>query len=350
MVGRIQERGGIVILRCYLIFMSEKIKNVEAKKKSILVTGGAGFIGSHLVKRLVADGYEVVIVDNLNDYYDPQLKQDRLNILLKDSEYIFEKVDIANFADLKKVFEKYNFDVICHLAAQAGVRKSLKNPWLYEKSNILGTMNIFELAKDFNIKKIVFASSSSVYGGNTKVPFSESDRVDSPISFYACTKRSKELLAYTYNHLYGIKITALRFFTVYGPWGRPDMAYFRFADLIRQGKPIDVYNYGKMRRDFTYIDDVVEGVVSALEKDVDLEIFNLGNNKPVELVRFIELLEENLGMKADKRYLPIQPGDVVETWADIKKAKKELGYDPKTTIEEGLKKFVDWYKEYNKIF
>ncbi len=329
--------------------MSEKKKKPKLKKKSILVTGGAGFIGSHLSKRLIKDGYEVVIVDNLNDYYDPQLKNDRLKFLLKKSGYVFEKIDIADFAGLKKVFEKYNFNMICHLAAQAGVRHSLKNPWLYEQSNILGTMNIFELAKDFDIKKIVFASSSSVYGGNTKVPFCESDRVDKPMSFYAHTKRSKELLAHTYNHLYGIKITALRFFTVYGPWGRPDMAYFGFADLIRQGKQIDIYNYGKMRRDFTYIDDVVEGVVSALEKDVDFEIFNLGNNKPVELVRFIDLLEENLGMKADKRYLPIQPGEVVETWADIEKAKKELKYNPKTTIEDGLKNFVDWYKEYNNI-
>ncbi|MCK5096138.1 MAG: GDP-mannose 4,6-dehydratase [Candidatus Pacebacteria bacterium] len=328
--------------------MSEKIKKTKVSKKSILVTGGAGFIGSHLVKRLAADGYEIVIVDDLNDYYDPQLKRDRLDILLKDSDYVFEKVNIANLANLKKVFEKYNFDMICHLAAQAGVRKSLKDPWIYEQSNILGTMNLLELAKDFDVKKFVFASSSSVYGGNTKVPFSESDRVDSPVSFYACTKRSKELLAHTYNHLYGTKITALRFFTVYGPWGRPDMSYFGFTDLMTQGKQIDVYNHGKMRRDFTYIDDVVDGIVSALEKDFNFEIFNLGNNKPVELMKFIEILEENLGMKADKRYLPMQPGDVVETWADIEKAKKELGYDPKTTIEGGLKKFVDWYKEYNK--
>ena len=329
--------------------MAEKAKKRKVQKKSILVTGGAGFIGSHVAKKLVDDGYEVVVIDNLNDYYSPQLKKDRLQFILKKPDYVFEKVDISDFKSLKKIFEKYNFDAICHMAAQAGVRHSLKNPWLYEQSNILGTMNLLELAKDFGIDKFVFASSSSVYGGNTKVPFSESDRVDNPISFYAGTKRSKELLAHTYHHLYGIKITALRFFTVYGPWGRPDMAYFGFTDLISKGKQIDVYNHGKMRRDFTYIDDIVDGVVSALEKDFDFEIFNLGNNKPVELIKFIELLEEHLGMKADKRLLPIQPGDVAETWADIEKAKEKLGYNPQTTVEEGLKKFVDWYKEYNKI-
>lgn len=316
--------------------------------KTILVTGGAGFIGSHLSKALIVKGYNVVIVDNLNDYYDPKLKEERLKNLIGE-DCVFEKVDIADFDLLKKVFEKYKIDIICHLAAQGGVRYSLVNPWAYQKNNFLGTMNVFELAKEFNVPKVVFASSSSVYGGNKKIPFSEEDRVDNPISFYAATKKAKELLAHTYHHLYGIKIVGLRYFTVYGPWGRPDMAYFKFAGLMRQGKPIDVYNQGKLKRDFTYIDDAVKGTISAIENNFDFEIFNIGNNKPVELEEFISILENSLGMKAEKNYLPMQAGDVLETWADIEKAQKMLGYNPRTSLEEGLNKFAHWYKEYYNI-
>ncbi len=314
-------------------------------QKAILVTGGAGFIGSHLAKRLIDGGQKVVIVDDLNDYYEPRLKSDRLNFL-GEGKYIFEKADIADFPALKKVFEKNQIDVICHLAAQAGVRYSFKNPWIYERSNILGTLNVMEAAKEFGIKKIVFASSSSVYGGNKKMPFREADFVDKPISFYAATKKATELLAHTYYHLYGIKMIGLRFFTVYGPWGRPDMAYFKFADLITRGKPIDVYNHGKMRRDFTYIDDVVDALISAISKDFDFEIFNIGNNRPEALGDFISLLEEFFGKEAEKNYLPLQEGDMIETWADIEKAKQFLGYNPKTTLKEGLAKFVEWHKDY----
>lgn len=316
--------------------------------KTILVTGGAGFIGSHVSKKLMELGYEVVIVDNLNDYYDPRLKNDRLKIFLKDFQFDFFQIDISNKEALAKIFKKYRFDFICHLAAQTGVRYSLVNPHAYEKSNILGTLNIFELAKDNAVKKVVFASSSSVYGGNKKLPFSESDSVDNPVSLYAATKKSNELMAYAYHNLYGIDMIGLRFFTVYGPWGRPDMAYYKFSDLICAGKPIDVYNNGKMKRDFTYIDDIVSGVISAIGSDLKFEIINLGNNQTVELEQMIDLVGENLNKNIKKNYLPLQPGDMIETWADINKAEKLLGYNPQTNIENGLKKFVNWYKEYKK--
>jgi len=321
---------------------------VKAKQK-ILVTGGAGFIGSHLVKRLARLGFKIVVVDNLNNYYSPKLKQDRLKIFLKDCDFDFYKIDISDYRALKKIFVKYKFDVVCHLAAQAGVRYSLVNPWVYERANVLGTLNLLELLKEQKRGKLVFASSSSVYGANKKLPFSERDQVDRPISLYAATKKSNELMAYAYHQLFGLPMVGLRFFTVYGPWGRPDMACFKFADLMRRGQVIEIYNFGQMARDFTYVDDIIDGLVAAIRKDFKFEIFNLGNNRPEKLNKLVALLEKNLGRVAKKRKLPLQAGDVTETWADISKAKKQLGYQPKISLEKGLKKFTDWYKDYYQV-
>jgi len=315
----------------------------------ILITGGAGFIGSHVAKKMLELGNEVVIIDNLNDYYDIKLKKDRLKVFLAGLKFKFYKTDISDYKKLEKIFAEHKFDCICHLAAQAGVRYSLTNPWIYEKTNIAGTLNLLELAKVNKIKKFVFASSSSVYGGNTKLPFSETDSVDKPMSFYATTKKSCELLAYNYHSLYGIKVCGLRFFTVYGPWGRPDMACFKFADLIRKNKPIEIYNFGKMKRDFTYIDDIVSGVVSAIKNTYDYEIINLGNNHPEDLSQMIFLLEKYFKKINKKKYLPMQAGDVAATWADINKAKELLNYNPSISLEEGIKKFIVWYKSYYKI-
>lgn len=317
----------------------------------ILLTGGAGFIGVSVAKKLLETGYEVVIVDNLNDYYDPQLKNDRLKLVLDAAglKYEFIKADIRERERLEEVFKQYSFDAICHLAAQAGVRWSLTNPWIYAQTNISGTVNILELARKYGVKKIVLASSSSVYGNNEKTPYAEDDRTDKPVSLYAATKKSCELIAHTYYNLYGLKICALRFFTVYGPWGRPDMAYFKWANLITSGQPIEVYNNGRMKRDFTYIDDIVAGVTAALRADFSFEIINLGNDRPEDLSRLIELLENNLGRQAEKKYLPPQAGDVVNTWADITKARRLLNYQPRTTLEQGIAAFVRWYKEYYKI-
>ncbi len=319
------------------------LKNNMAK---ILVTGGAGFIGAHLAKKLIEQNNRLVIIDNLNDYYEPKLKRDRLKILLKGKKFKFYKADISHKAALGKIFKKHKFDYICHLAAQAGVRYSLTNPDAYEKSNVLGTLNLLELARQFKVKKFIFASSSSVYGQNSKRPFRETDRTDSPVSFYAATKKSGEHLTHAFYKLYGMKICALRFFTVYGPWGRPDMAYFKFADLMRKNKPIEIYNHGKMRRDFTYVDDIVAGVMSALKRNFTYEIINLGNDRPEKLMDLVGLLEKYFGVKAKKKYLPMQAGDVTATWADTKKAKKLLNYRPKTSLEQGIKKFVEWYKLY----
>lgn len=314
----------------------------------ILLTGGAGFIGFHVAKALLDRGDSVVIVDNFNDYYDPKLKHIRIDQIKEHKNLEVCKADISDYEEMEKIFEKHEFDKICHLAAQAGVRHSLKDPFRYEKWNNLGTLNLLELAKKFKIKDFVYASSSSVYGGNKKIPFSEKDDVSSPLSFYAATKKSNELYAHVYHNLYGLNCTGLRFFTVYGPMGRPDLAAFKFAKAISAGKPIDVYNYGKMKRDFTYISDIVSGVLAAIDKPFGYEIFNLGNNDPVELGRFIELIEEFLGKKAEKNMMPLQPGDVPETYADIDKAKDMLGYEPKVGVEEGLKKFVEWYKKQKK--
>ena len=313
----------------------------------ILVTGVAGFIGSFVADALLKRGDKVIGIDNINEYYDPSLKEARLKHFFNgNNNFTFYKIDFSDYEEMEKIFEKHKIDKICHLGAQAGVRYSLENPFVYLKSNINGTVVIFELARKFGIKTIIYASSSSVYGGNKKIPFSTEDRVDKPISIYAATKKADELIAHAYHHLYGIKMTGLRFFTVYGPWGRPDMALFKFTKNIIENKPIDVYNKGDMERDFTFVADIVSGVLSALDKEWDFEIFNLGNNKPVKLMEFIEVLESVLGKKAEKNLLPMQPGDVPTTFADISSAEKQLDYSPKTDLKEGIKAFVDWYKGY----
>lgn len=308
----------------------------------ILVTGGAGFIGSHTVKALLERGDEVVIVDNLNDYYDVNLKKARLKQL---TAPVYQ-IDISNKEALDQVFKEHSFDAIVHLAAQAGVRYSLENPMAYEQSNNVGTLNLLECARHNNIKPFIYASSSSVYGGNTKMPFSEEDPVNNPISLYAATKRYNELMAYTYHHLYGLHCTGLRFFTVYGEFGRPDMALFLFTKAISKGSPIKLFNQGKMKRDFTYVSDIVEGILASIDKQYPYELFNLGGDNPVELTYFVDLIEKELGKKAIKELLPIQPGDVPMTVADVSKARRMLGYAPKVSIEEGIKRFVKWYVDY----
>lgn len=310
---------------------------------NILVTGGAGFIGFHVARALLERGDKVVIIDNFNDYYDPKLKHARIAQIKKYKSLTIIRADISNYKVMEKIFKKHGFDKICHMAAQAGVRYSLKNPLQYEKSNNLGMLTLLELARIYGIKDIVYASSSSVYGGNKKTPFSEKDRVDNPVSLYAATKKCNELYAYVYHKLYGLNCTGLRFFTVYGPWGRPDMALFKFVKNITEDKPIKVYNNGKMKRDFTYISDIVNGVLAAIDNPYPYEIINLGNNKPIELNKFIELIEKALGKKAKKKMAPMQKGDVIETFADIEKAKKLLKFKPEVKIEEGIRKFVEWY-------
>lgn len=316
--------------------------------QKLLITGSAGFIGFHVAKRLLEAGEQVIGIDNLNDYYDIQLKKDRNKTLKKYKNYTFYQVDIRDREKLRDVFGKGKIDKICHLAAQAGVRYSLTNPLAYEETNIKGFLHVLELARQYNIIDIIYASSSSVYGGNTmpKGGFGEKDAVNMPISVYGATKRADELLAYTYHHLYGMNCTGLRFFTVYGPWGRPDMAYYSFANAIRDNKPIEVFNNGDMRRDFTYVDDIVDGVISALEKHYPYEIFNLGNSRPVQLGRFIEILEDKFGKETKKVYKPMQPGDLYETFANVDHAKEKLGFEAKTGIEDGLRKFIDWYTSY----
>ncbi len=316
--------------------------------ETILVTGGAGFIGFHASKKLLELGKNVIIIDNFNDYYDIQLKEDRVAQLPKKNIKVY-KVDIANSNAITNIFKKNSISKICHLAAQAGVRYSLTNPFIYERSNILGTLNLLEAAKQFGIKDFIFASSSSVYGNNKKIPFTEEDNVNNPISFYAATKKSTELMAHAYHHLYSLNCTGLRFFTVYGPYGRPDMSYYKFTQAILAGKEINVYNNGKMKRDFTYIGDIIPAIISAIDKSYPYEIFNLGNSKPVEINYFIECLENACHKKAIRKSKPMQPGDADITYADVTKARKMLGYNPTTSIEKGIKKFVDWYKEYNKI-
>lgn len=315
---------------------------------AIFVSGSAGFIGFHVSKTLLDKGEEIIGLDNVNDYYSQTLKWDRNAILEKYEKYKFYHQDLCDFKSLKEIFERNQINKICHLAAQAGVRYSIKNPHRYQKSNLEGFTNIMEMGRQFNIDNFVFASSSSVYGGNNKVPFSTTDDVMKPISFYGATKVADEAMAYSYHHLYDIPTCGLRFFTVYGPWGRPDMAIFKFTDKIIKGQPIEVYNKGNMKRDFSYVEDIVDGVTSALSKKFNFEIFNLGNNKPVKLLDFIGILEKNLSKKAEKNMQPMQPGDMKETCADISKSTKILGFKPKTGIQEGVKKFVKWYKEYYK--
>ena len=334
----------------------------------ILVTGAAGFIGYHTCLRLINQGHEVYGIDNINDYYDPKLKTSRLNQLgldpndslefgsvVKSKKYEnlkFTRLDITKSKPTNNIFRNEKFEVVCNLAAQAGVRYSIKNPKAYIDSNIIGFYNILEACRNYSIKHLVYASSSSVYGENKKVPFNISDSVDNPVSLYAATKKSNELMAHSYGHLYNFKTTGLRFFTVYGPWGRPDMAYFLFVEAIINRKPIKVFNNGKMKRDFTYIDDIVDGVCKIIELDVKnryhYSLFNIGNNKTETLDDFIFSIERALNIPAIKKYLPMQLGDVSKTWADIRDLSKEINYQPKTNINEGIKKFVKWYKDYYK--
>lgn len=320
-------------------------------KKTILVTGSAGFIGFHVTKKLLETGNKVIGIDSLNNYYDPKLKKDRNKILAKSNNYKFYKLNLKNEKELKKIFEENKIDKICHLAAQAGVRYSLENPLAYEESNLKSFINIIECARHFKVKDFVYASSSSVYGKNKmdKKGFKESDEVNQPISLYAATKKANELIAYNYHHLFGINCTGLRFFTVYGPYGRPDMAIYIFTKNILAGKSIDVYNHGKMFRDFTHVGDIVDGIIKSLEKSYPYEIFNLGDSDTIELKYLITNIEQNLKQKAKINFKPIQPGDVEKTFANISKAKKMLGFNPRTKIEEGVKNFIEWYKEYYKI-
>lgn len=333
-------------------------------QSSILVTGAAGFIGFHVIRRLLDRGDSVIGLDNLNDYYDVRLKYARLAQLTPHTEFRFIKLDLANRNGMRDLFTNEPIRRVVHLAAQAGVRYSLVNPHAYTESNIEGFMNILEGCRHINAEHLVYASSSSVYGGNTQMPFSVHDNVDHPVSLYAATKKANELMAHCYAHLYRISCTGLRFFTVYGPWGRPDMALFIFTKAILEGTPIDVFNHGKMRRDFTYIDDIVEGIIRVLDhpaqpnpswssdqpdpgtSSAPARVYNIGNHRPVELLHFIETLEQALGKKAEKKLLPLQPGDVPATYADIDDLARNVGFSPATPIEEGIPRFVQWYREF----
>jgi len=334
----------------------------------ILVTGAAGFIGFHLSNYLLNRGDYVVGIDNLNSYYDVSLKQARLVQLEPHNKlFSFIPLDLADRERVNNLFAQYQFDVVVNLAAQAGVRYSIKNPHAYIDSNIIGFTNVLEACRHYGVKHLVFASSSSVYGANTKIPFSTHDNVDHPISLYAATKKANELMAHTYSHLYELPTTGLRFFTVYGPWGRPDMAYFSFTKAILSGQPIDVFNYGKMKRDLTYIVDIIEGVVRVIytipqsnpnwvsdipdpgSSRAPYKIYNIGNNSPVELMHFIEVIEQCLGIKAKKNMLPLQPGDVTITYADVDDLIQDVNFKPDTPIEVGVRQFVKWYREYYQV-
>jgi UDP-glucuronate 4-epimerase len=330
----------------------------------ILVTGAAGFVGFHLSQRLLSENHQVIGIDNLNDYYEVTLKEARLAQLKDRDNFIFHKLDLADRDGIDKLFDRYQIEMVVNLAAQAGVRYSIQNPRAYIDSNLNGFGNILEGCRHHDVQHLVYASSSSVYGANTKIPFSVRDNVDRPISLYAATKKANELMAHTYSHLYQIPTTGLRFFTVYGPWGRPDMAPMLFTKAILAGKPINVFNYGKMQRDFTYVDDIIEGVVRVMHKipqpNPDLvedipdpaiskapyRIYNIGNNQPIELMYFIEVLEKCLGIKAQKNILPMQPGDVPRTYADVADLVRDVGFKPDTSIEVGVERFVDWYRSY----
>jgi UDP-glucuronate 4-epimerase len=319
----------------------------------VLITGAAGFIGMFVAERLLARGDEVIGIDNLNDYYDVALKEARLARLAPNPGFRFVRLDLADRDGMATLFAAEKPDAVINLAAQAGVRYSLKNPHAYADSNLLGFVNVLEGCRHGGVKHLVYASSSSVYGGNTKVPFAETDNVDHPVSLYAATKKANELMAYSYSHLYAIPSTGLRFFTVYGPWGRPDMAYFSFTKAILAGKPIDVFNHGDMRRDFTYIDDIAEGVVRVLDRQPDGEpphrLYNIGNHQPVELMTFIDILERELGRKAIRNFLPMQDGDVPQTYADTAALQQDVGFAPATPLDEGLKRFVAWYRDYYRV-
>ncbi len=326
---------------------------------TILITGAAGFIGFHLTQALLKSGKKVLGIDNLNDYYDPQLKKDRLKQLEPYENFNFSSVDLAHRDHMKALFAENNFEVVVNLAAQAGVRYSIDNPAAYVDSNLTGFANILEGCRQSGVGHLVYASSSSVYGANRKMPFSVKDNVDHPVSLYAATKKSNELMAHAYSHLYQLPVTGLRFFTVYGPWGRPDMAYFKFAKAILAGMPIDVYNHGRMKRDFTYINDIIQGVIRVMdmppvpnhpshdaETSAPFAVYNIGNNHPVELIVFIETLETLLGKKAIKNMMPMQPGDVPATYADITELTARTGFVPRTPLKDGLEKFVEWYRGY----
>ena len=314
------------------------------KSMNLLVTGGAGFIGSHLCEAALEKGHLVVCVDNFNDYYDPKIKEKNVEKCLKNKDFVLFREDITDLDGLKTIFKGSKPDQVIHLAAAVGVRESINKPILFEETNVKGTLNMLELCKQFGIKKFIFASSSSVYGENKKIPFSESDATDNIVSPYAATKRSAEILCETYNKLYGIKVTCLRLFTVYGPRGRPEMAPYKFTKLIYEGKEIPMFGDGSSKRDYTYVNDIVAGIVSAIDKDFGFEIINLGNSKPVELRKFISTIEEITGKKAIIKRLPYQDGDVSMTFADISKAKKLLDYNPKTDLRQGIKNFFEWYK------
>ena len=312
----------------------------------ILVTGAAGFIGYHLCKSLLNDSYAVMGVDNVNDYYDINLKLSRLDQLNSYKNFSIEKIDISEREELTKVFKSFKPNKVVNLAAQAGVRYSIENPYVYMESNLVGFLNIIELCRHNNVEGFIYASSSSVYGGNIKTPFSVEDRVNNPISLYAATKRANELIAHSYSQLYGLHTTGLRYFTVYGPWGRPDMAMLIFTRKILAGETIPVFNNGNMKRDFTYIDDIISGTKAAIEKNYKCEVFNLGNHKSEQLMDVISLIEENIGKKADVDFLPMQPGDVSESFADINKSIDMLNYKPTTNVDVGIKKLIKWYKEF----
>ncbi len=338
----------------------------------IIVTGAAGFIGFHLCKKLLNNGFDLIGIDNFNKYYDNKLKYDRYNELKKiskskKSSFTIYKINIENFEDLTKIAYSFKPDCIIHLAAQAGVRYSITNPSAYIQSNLVGFGNILEISKDLKVKKLLYASSSSVYGGNKEIPFAESQNVDHPVSLYAASKKSNELMAHTYSHLFNLPSIGLRFFTVYGPWGRPDMALFKFTKAILSHKPIEVYNYGDMVRDFTYVDDVIESIFRLLQKDIKIDadfdffkpnpasswspymIFNIGNSKPTKLTEFISAIEQKLGIKAKKELLPIQQGDVAITSANTQKLQEWVDFKPNTTIEKGIDSFIEWYLDYYKI-
>ena len=322
----------------------------------ILVTGAAGFIGATLSRELIREGHQIIGVDNFNTYYDPSLKEARLEFLKSIAEYKSEtftlkKIDICDKEKLSQLFENEHFDIVCHLAAQAGVRYSIEHPETYIQSNIIGFFNILESCRKYPVKHLVYASSSSVYGNNKTMPYRESDKTDSPVSLYAATKKSNEMMAYSYASLYKIPVTGLRFFTVYGPWGRPDMAPFLFLKAFFEGKPIKLFNHGDLMRDFTYIDDIVQGIIQILpippsEKEENSRILNIGNSKPIQLKEFISTLEQITHITAKKEMLPMQPGDVKATWADTSALTKLTGYTPSTTLKQGLTNFVEWYKKY----
>lgn len=332
----------------------------------VLVTGAAGFIGFHTAQALLARGDEVVGLDNLNSYYDPGLKADRLAILQRHAGFRFDRIELADRDAIQSIFARERFERVVHLAAQAGVRYSTENPHLYVQSNVTGFLHVIEGCRDQGVGHLVYASTSSVYGANTCMPFVETQNVDHPLTLYAATKKANELMAHSYSSLYGLPTTGLRFFTVYGPWGRPDMALFLFTKNILAGQPIDVFNFGRHQRDFTYVDDIVQGVVGALDQvatpdpawnplapnpctsSAPYRIYNIGNQKPVSLLRYIEVLEQCLGRKADKNLLPLQMGDVPDTWADVEALVRAVGYRPATALETGVARFVDWYLDYYK--